>query len=104
MVERKRKAENLLNSLPEPDPELKRLINASDADIDKEFKEQREYEVRILKEEGLEKGKQRILEEGMDLLVDRLNAYQKYFEQIEAWKETVKSEPIIVKKRKVQAG
>jgi len=39
------------------------------------------------------------MEEGMEMLIERLNAMQKYVEEIELWKQQVKSEYQFLKRK-----
>ena len=94
------KKRTIWDTMPKPDQKILALINATDDDLDNEYNKQKVYEDRVIEELGPEKGEEKIIEEGMDLLVERLNTYQKYFEEVENWKEKVRSEYIIVKKEK----
>jgi len=90
--------EKLLDIIPKPDPKIIELIKMTEQDLDKEFIKQKKREEKIINELGKEKGEEKILEEGMELLVERLNKFQNYFEEIENWKETIAKDYELVKK------
>ncbi len=91
---------NIWDTMPKPSPSISALMNASDEELDQEYIKQKEYEEQVIANFGQEKGEEKILEEGIDLLIERLNSYQKYFEEVENWKEKVRSEYELVKKKR----
>ena len=99
---RKIRKKNIWDTMPKLDPRISALMNATDEELDYEYIKQKQYEERVITEFGQEKGEEKILEEGLDLLIERLNAYQKYFEEVENWKEKLGEYEIIKKNKSKQ--
>jgi hypothetical protein len=72
--------------------EVWEYINASEKELDAAAREQRQYEKRVIEEEGPVNGYIRILEEELDTMTERLNQLVEYAQSAEDWKYMVKSE------------
>lgn len=85
--------------MPNPDDPVNILSNASEEELDREYLSRRKHEDDIVKQYGPEKSRAMILEENIEMLVERLNAYEKFIDEIARWRRKIQSRYILVDKR-----
>lgn len=83
---------------PKLNSSVLRILNASEEQLDQMNREQRYYEERVIEDEGPIKGRIRIYDEELEALVDRVSSLMSYARQAEDWKNSVKSEYVLVRK------
>ena len=83
---------------PKLNSSVLRILNASEEQLDQMNREQRYYEEPVMEDEGPIKGRIRIYDEELEALVDRVSSLMSYARQAEDWKNSVKSEYVLVRK------
>lgn len=94
----KKKNIALWDTMPRPDKKVLENLQADELELDKQSAEQKQHEEEVIHDLGPEEGREKLIEEGMEMLLERLSAYEKYVEEIESWKEKAQSKYILIKK------
>ncbi len=95
----KKKRDALWDTMPKPDKKILETLQADEIELDKLADEQKHHEEEVIRELGPEEGRDKLVEEGMEMLLERLAAYQRYVEKVENWREKAKSRYVLVKKQ-----
>jgi hypothetical protein len=86
------------DTMPRPD---EFTSYATEEELDEEYLFRRKHEDDVVKQYGPEDSRARILEENIEMLVERLNAYEKYVEEVERWRQKIQSRYMLVDKREI---
>jgi|GEM_PF-6095315 len=73
---------------------------ASEDELDQGFILRRRREDEVVEQYGPEDGRERILEDDIEMLVERLNAYERYVDDVERWRRRIQSRYLLVDRRK----
>lgn len=73
---------------------------ASEAELDQDYLLRRRREDEVVEQYGPEDGRERILEDDIEMLVERLNAYERYVDDVERWRRRIQSRYLLVDRRK----
>ncbi len=73
----------------------------SEIQLDEEYRLRRRRRDELVVQYGYEEGLTIALEEDVEFVIDRLNAYERYAELVERWSRSMKRKYILVDKRQV---
>ncbi len=88
-------------TIPKPSGIVLMTKQASEQELDNEYKRRRIHEDKIWEELGPDEGAVLILEENLEMLIERLNAYQEYVEDFESWSRKIQSKYSLVEKSSI---
>ena len=91
-------AATVWDTMPKPSKAVLMTTQASEWELDDEYTRRRIHEDRIREELGQDKGDAIILEENLEILIERLNAFQEYVEDLESWSRRIQSQYCLVEK------
>ncbi len=94
----KKKRSALWDTMPKPNQKILETLEADEIELDKQADEQKHHEQEVIRELGPEEGREKLIEEGMEMLLERLAAYEKYVEEVESWKEKARSKYVLLRK------
>jgi hypothetical protein len=95
---RHREAATVWDTMPKPSKAVLMTTQASEQDLDNECTRRLMHEDKLRKELGPDEGNVLILEENLEMLIERLNAYQEYVEELESWNRRIQSKYCLVEK------